>query len=271
MVLYKKALLSAVTEDEKELATAFFSGGGPLRSLPDEDCYQSIIKLLGSWTIAVAPAMVPSEDEYKLICNFIIKNYGYLTIRELSLCIELSLRGQLDEPARIYNGSFSVEYCSRILNSYRVYRNEKLKTIDENSQRLILSALPPPAPDPKEQAEQMKQIIRNEYQYYQKTGLIIDFSDIIYTHLKANHLLGVVTQQTKDEALKYAADKAREIFKQAKGIQSIGSTLNRFQFRGEAEARNKFARGYILKKLFDTLDVEKIIKGITPKQFVTKK
>jgi hypothetical protein len=116
----------------------------------------------------------------------LVNNYGELTVPELNLAINLSLKGELNVNTSTY-GAFSVLYVSSILNAYLDYKAKLMREIaendNENYQKYIQSQSLP-IPEANEMAKDMRDILLNKFVTYKGEGFFVDPLFYIFNFLK---------------------------------------------------------------------------------------
>ena len=91
--------------------------------------------------VGLRAANMPDEAEKRILLAFIVENYGNHTVDELNLAFNMAISGRLGVDAKCYE-NFSCLYFSEIMNAYRLWAKEAIKTKKET-----IKALPAPPDD----------------------------------------------------------------------------------------------------------------------------
>lgn len=125
----------------------------------------TLVETIARWRWLLGISVVPDKNEFIAIIDFIKKNYGTITISEIILAINLSLKGSLEVDNKPY-GVFSVLYISNILNAYLNYKDKiyrELSHLNDIEYQKSIKTQIELKPSPGEMAENMKEILRNSY------------------------------------------------------------------------------------------------------------
>jgi len=124
------------------------------------ECIAVIISDIGVKTM-------PDKYAQKRIIYYLLSYYRDFSIQEIRLAFELALVGKVQVDVEHYQ-SFDIRYLSRILNAFRLYRNEQ-------NQRLITNQ--PIKLEPISEKEKQKieikyyKSLEKAYEYYEATGI----------------------------------------------------------------------------------------------------
>ena len=197
--------------------------------------------------------------ELVLLAKFIMENYKGLTIDEINLAIDLSLTNKLDCDIRTFN-MFSPMYVSRILNAYKEYKKKSHVDIIERKTKNDYDKELNKETTPEVKMEAMIDLFRMFYKEYKEMGVINDYFNTCYNYLRRTHKINP-NKELIDEAMLYGKNKSREHIS-SYFANAIGNEKpNREYFE------KRFARNYCVQKMFDTLDLELFISGITINEF----
>jgi len=184
LVRQKNFMELAKTDEQRSFISAVFSGKKIERYQKDE--MGDIIDLIGKWRYLVGVNSQLEPIELVALTDFILKNYGELTLPEINYAINLSLKGELNVDNKPY-GSFSALYISNILNGYLDFKvkisKELMQLSDEYYEKQILEQKTTPPP-PEVRAEDMKEMLRNAFFRYDKDKFFADPLSFIYRFLK---------------------------------------------------------------------------------------
>lgn len=208
LVKQKGYMELAQTNEQKSLISAIFSNN-KISTYQNKDMGE-IIDLIARWKYMVGVQAEISAMELVAISEYIKSNYGELTIPEIDLAINLSLKNVFPVDNRPF-GAFSPLYISTILNAYNEYKSKILKEINEISVReqnkLLLEQQiqPPPL---SEQVQDIRIIIKKAFVTYKNDNIFTDPFSLIYKILKKKGAFNKLTKETieklKDDALKFS-------------------------------------------------------------------
>lgn len=245
------------TEEEHELAKAVY-GSPQISNIPIEN----VVNLVGLWRMYIG---MPKSDEAEallFVADFIVENYGHMTVAEIELAIRLSVMRKLKDTE--FNGYFSALYVSKVLESYLYYRKIALAdAIREREVALREEKEKNNKPTPEEQAKRYQQMFRNFYEEWKAAGEINDPFSLAYNYLRNNKLMHV-PQDIVKQAQAYGKKKADEVNsnRQKKGLKTTFSTMELFQME-----EKKWARNYCVQKYFENVDIDILCNKIIPEHF----
>lgn len=254
----QNSLLRFVKNDEeRELAIAVVNFP-QIVQIPVEQ----VINLVALWRMYIGVPKTDVAEELAFLSNFIIENYGHMTVGEIELAIRLSVMRKLKDTE--FNGYFSALYVSKVLESYLYYRKITLAdSIREREIAIREEKERNQKPSPEEQAKRFQQLFRNFYQEWKDTGTINDPFSLAYNYLRNNKLMHV-PQNVVAEAQAYGKKKADEQNKnrQKKGLKTTFSSIDLFQME-----EKKWARNYCVQKYFENVDIDILCNKIIPEHF----
>lgn len=159
----KSILDQAQTSEQVELVQSV-RAGKPISMLVNDE-NDTLIETIARWRWLLGISASPDKTEFIATIDFIKTNYGTLTISEIILAINLSLKGSLDADNKPY-GVFSALYISNILNAYLNYKDKIYRELahlnDLEYQKSIKNQVDY-KPSPDQMAENMKEILRDSY------------------------------------------------------------------------------------------------------------
>lgn len=266
-------------EEEKQLSLAVFAHPA-IKHMDVPDANIALAKAVGTWCfmLGIKKDQLPTETDLDLINGWIRRTYGFVSVQEIQLAIELSLSGALRlDTTSTFGNTLSIQYISTILNAYLDYRHRKLKKINEQSAKMIYqNALPAPAPTPNEEVELMREMISNEYHRYKKTGQVLDLHNYIWDYLKRTKKI-IVDRGTLAAAKQEGVKKMQALLladPKKENLQSVPTIIER-----EMERRNRlnpeegeryYARQYLIKLFFDARNLDAILRMVKPTDFEPK-
>lgn len=222
----------------------------------DKEQAERLIEIIGRWAFYLGQSGKVGSDDILQICKFIRDTYPELTVSEIELSINLSMKGVFGENQ--FFGVFSPLYISGILNLYKEYRNNQLREVFQRKEKDT-----PPPPVKKLTQEENKQlmigVLNTEWEKYKKTGVVDDLFSMIYD-------LGVRTGRINkdlsktEEAQKYAV--ARLIKQRESKSYSIGSLIRETLEHDEITVQ-RYCRNYAVIELFSKINsIDEFIAGI---------
>jgi hypothetical protein len=213
----------------------------------------ALILLISKWRIYIGIPKTDVSEELAIICQFINKNYSFLTLEEINLAIELSIKRKL--PDTEFFGYFSPMYVAKVFDSYLYYR--KITMADairrkEKHEAEIREQLNKPTSE--QQANSTKEIMRGFYNDWKERGEISDPFSLAYNYLRKHNFLEV-SKEDIEKAQEYAKMKIANMKKE-----------DRTQMFTESDEK-RLARNWCVQKYFQTVDIDVLINNIKPEQF----
>lgn len=215
LIRQKNYMELAKTDEQKSLISVI-SSGNKISAYQKSEMGE-IIELIGKWRFMVGINTTIDPIELIALSEFLQKNYGQLTVQEINLAINLSLKNVLAVDNKPY-GSFSALYVSSILNAYIDYKQKIAKEINEiadlehKKQMLEQKSIPPPA---KKRAEDMIEILKNAYTTYKTDEIFTDPFSFIYDFLKKKGVFSKFDKETirkiKSDALKFSKSTKNKV------------------------------------------------------------
>ena len=132
-------LIKSNFSDNKIKIYEAYRGLKKIRDFKSNDDLKPLIDLVGKWRYYIGIKEELSQEELFMNLNFIRENFSELNLVDINQAIDLSIKGDLDVEVEHYQ-SFTPLYISRILKSYKEYRNKVIFAIREKS------IFPPAAP-----------------------------------------------------------------------------------------------------------------------------
>lgn len=266
----QKNYMELAKTDEQRLFVSVLFANKPISSYKKEEMGE-IIELIAKWRYLVGINSTLEPIELKALTDFIQLNYGNLTVQEINLAINLSLKGTLDVDNRPY-GSFSALYISTILNAYLDYRIKLLKEIRqiqeevEEKQLLEQKSVPPP---PEVQASDMRDILKNAFITYDKDKFFADPFFLIYNFLKKK---GVFRKFSKEnvEDIKIKAKKYAENYKTDQNSQVLSQWDSKRSQDSIYQNRGKHLFCEVFLGSFSSLSdfEQQFLRSVTEKDFI---
>ena len=213
------------------------------------------MQVISKWRVYVGVPKSDVSEELAIITEFIYKNFGHLTIKELELAINLSVLRKLDDVD--FFGSFSVMYVGKVLESYLYYRKRTMADPIRRMEKQKYEELEKQnKPTPQEEADLTREILSDFYKQYREEGQINDILNICWFFLRKHKWL-TPSRKDYDDAMEWAN---KEYDKLNKGFFS--------RVQDDKEQKIKIlARNYCVQNYFSTIDINVVLKNIIPELF----
>jgi len=214
-----------------------------------------LLQVVSKWRVYVGVPKTDVAEELAIITDFIYKNFGFLTLAELELAINLSVLRKLDDVD--FYGSFSAIYVGKVLDAYLYYRkktmSEAIRRRDKHNYAQIESQN---KPSPKDESEMTKDIVLDFYNQYKKEGKITDILNICWFFFRKQKWL-TPSRKDYDDAMEWAKKEYDAVNKD-------------FFIRADEHKDIKIkilARNYCVINYFATIDINVVLKNITDELF----
>lgn len=245
-------LIKSNFSDNKIKIYEAYRGLKKIRDFKSNDDLKPLIDLVGKWRYYIGIKEELSQEELFMNLNFIRENFSELNLVDINQAIDLSIKGDLDVEVEHYQ-SFTPLYISRILKSYKEYRNKVIFAIREKVNKI--ENVP-------------KELTLNEKVEITKTSLIsmfsnredkrfYDYGGVTYDFIKRNNLL-VFSKALVEEAMNFGKKNSiKEIRKStyADVIQKSNKNYNNAKEKRESIIRNS-ARNYVVQKWLNSFTEE---------------
>jgi hypothetical protein len=182
--------------------------------------------------------------------------------------MNMIISGKLDV-SFVSTKSLSANYVSKCLNVYEDYKAETINRIAQNKEKLLLRE-EIDNPKPISAAEKMhifKEFFINVYKGYNDKGVVDDRGGFGYKWLKHVNLI-LATTQNISEAMEAAQE--RFIKERNQNFSLFEKALKNDVPVNEAEIKKRFAREYLIAKIFDKYSFVQLIELIKIDYFETK-
>jgi len=222
-----------------------------------------IVDLMAQWRLMLGVTSDTTQEELIFITQFIYDNYKHLTLSDLNIAKNWSILGRIDV-GFVTQKTFSSYYVSRCINAYEEEKRKIINQIAQNKERYeTRKAIDNPTPQSaEEKANSFKDHILTMYRASNEDRPIIDLADMVYNWLKAVGFLKLSDAEIK-EAMLYATDRLREMNFQDNKLNA----KNQFDPQTEDMRKKKFAREYVINKVFKKLSVSDIVSKISIEYF----
>lgn len=245
-------LIKSNFSDNKIKIYEAYRGLKKIRDFKSNDDLKPLIDLVGKWRYYIGIKEELSQEELFMNLNFIRENFSELNLVDINQAIDLSIKGDLDVEVEHYQ-SFTPLYISRILKSYKEYRNkvifairEKVNKIESVPKELTLN----------EKVDITKTSLKSMYSN-REDKRFYDYGGVTYDFIKRNNLL-VFSKALVEEAMNFGKKNSiKEIRKStyADVIQKSNKNYNNAKEKRESIIRNS-ARNYVVQKWLNSFTQE---------------
>jgi hypothetical protein len=245
-------LIKSNFSDNKIKIYEAYRGLKKIRDFKSNDDLKPLIDLVGKWRFYIGIKEELSQEELFMNLNFIRENFSELNLVDINQAIDLSIKGDLDVEVEHYQ-SFTPLYISRILKSYKEYRNkvifairEKVNKIESVPKELTLN----------EKVDITKTSLKSMYSN-REDKRFYDYGGVTYDFIKRNNLL-VFSKSLVEEAMNFGKKNSiKEIRKStyADVIQKSNKNYNNAKEKRESIIRNS-ARNYVVQKWLNSFTEE---------------
>ena len=222
-----------------------------------------IVDLMAQWRLMLGVTTDTTQEELIFITQFIYDNYKHLTLSDLNIAKNWSILGRIDV-GFVTQKTFSSYYVSRSINAYELEKRKIINEIAEKKQRYeTRKAIDNPTPQSaEEKANSFKDHILTMYRASNEDRPIIDLADMVYNWLRAVGFLKLSDAEIK-EAMIHANDRLREMNYQDNKFNA----KNNLDPQTDELRKKKFAREYVINKLFKKISVSDIVSKISIEYF----
>lgn len=222
--------------------------------------------LLVKWCnyIGIEP---PDSQELNNTCNFIKEHFENFNHQDLDNTIMMIVTSSLDTDAQHY-GKLSIIYVHKCLKAYMIYKGSVLIKIRQQLDKIESSKKTEIAPEVR--VENMKKLIVYAINdVINEEKVFLDYGDALYNFIKANRLISMTDQLIKD-AMLYGETSLKDENK--KMVMEAVIKHHNFKSAGDMSFEKedkikKYARQYVVNEWLKNVDVEDLLKKITPEMF----
>jgi hypothetical protein len=209
----------------------------------------------------------PDSQELNNTCNFIKEHFENFNHQDLDNTIMMIVTSSLDTDAQHY-GKLSIIYVHKCLKAYMIYKGSVLIKIRqqldkiESSKKIEIS--------PEVRVENMKKLIVYAINdVINEEKVFLDYGDALYNFIKANRLISM-TDQLKKDAMLYGETSLKDENK--KMVMEAVIKHHNFKSAGDMSFEKedkikKYARQFVVNEWLKNVDVEDLLKKITPEMF----
>ena len=215
-----------------------------------------LLQVVSKWRVYVGVPKNDVSEELAIITEFIFTNFGFLTLKELELAINLSVLRKLDDVD--FYGSFSAVYVGKVLDSYLYYRKRTMADAIRRQEKYNYQQLEiQNKPTPEQETELTKEIISDFYKQYKEEGKINDVLNICWFFFRKHKWLNP-TRKDYDDAMAWATTEHEKVER---------DFFTRVKENKETKIKI-IARNYCVMNYFSTIDINVVLKNIKPELFV---
>jgi hypothetical protein len=222
--------------------------------------------LLVKWCnyIGIEP---PDSQELNNTCNFIKEHFENFNHQDLDNTIMMIVTSSLDTDAQHY-GKLSIIYVHKCLKAYMIYKGSVLIKIRQQLDKIESSKKIEIAPEVR--VENMKKLIVYAVNdVINEEKVFLDYGDALYNFIKANRLISMTDQLIKD-AMLYGETSLKDENK--KMVMEAVIKHHNFKSAGDMSFEKedkikKYARQFVVNEWLKNVDVEDLLKKITPEMF----
>ena len=222
--------------------------------------------LLVKWSnyLGIEP---PDSQDLNNTCNFIKEHFENFNHQDLDNAIIMVVTSSLDSDAEHY-GKLSIIYVHKCLKAYMNYKGSVLIKIRQQLDKIESEKKIPIAPE--KRVENMKKLIIHAIDdVINEEKVFLDFGDALYNFIKANKLISMTEQLIKD-AMFYGENSLKDENK--KMVMEAVIKHHNFKSAGDMSFEKedkikKYARQFVVNEWLKNVDVEDLLKKITPEMF----
>jgi hypothetical protein len=253
----QKSLRTFVTSEQGLQIVDATEGALRIREMTDHDAKEAIVEAVAMWRVYIGIPSTEVSEEIVFAVKFIFEHYSFLTIKEISLAVNLSVLRKLRDTE--FTGYFSPMYIAKVLNAYVHYQNMILAEARRARQKEEEEEMAKRnKPNREMQAENYRHMMKDFYEEWKVSGEIRDTFNLSYNYLRRAKFL-LVDQEILTAAEKYGKQKVEELKKKSKNINSLS-------FNFEIEEK-RWARNYCVCNYFKTVDINVLCDNIIPEHF----
>lgn len=263
-IIVKENLISLPNVSSKELS--IYNNDSNLVKFKDFNSQKELAlmtALLVKWCnyLGIEP---PEANELNTTCNFIKEHFENFNSQDLDNAIMMIVTSSLDTDAEHY-GKLSIIYVHKCLKAYMVYKGSVLIKIRQQIEKL--ESQKKTTISPEERIKNLKKMIWYAYNdVVNEEKIYLDFGDALYNFVKANKLIKM-TESLIADAMKYGEkslkDEIKKIVTEAVIKHHHFKSATDMSFEKEDKIK-KYARQFVVNKWLKELDVEDLLKKITP-------
>lgn len=227
---------------------------------------KGLVEVMGKWRFLLGVQSESSDTELVYICQFIYDEFKKFTLSDIRLAMNWAISGKTDMTF-VSHKSLSAAYVSKAILAYEDEKRAIVKRIayDKEAYERNKQRDEPLNISPEEQANTFLSILLDAYKKYKEQGEFYDLGDFIYNWMK-KHKIANISKEMVLDAMTYGETRYREF--KAEQKHNAGMRRIKIMDSGDDEFhKKKFAREYIIKKFFDKVEFEQLVKLVKIEQF----
>ena len=254
-------------EDELALAKTFTEK--KIKYYNREDMTH-MVDLMARWHLLLGVTTDSTQTELVFICQFVYDNFGHLVLTDLQMAMNWTIAGKLDVGFTSQK-NLSAYYVSKALNAYMERKAQIINEIGANKEKYLreLERNTKISITPVERANIFKDFLISVYESYIEREVFWDINEDIYTWLKATGQISPTKEQI-NEALIYGDERIRKEKAEAAFDKAIKGAVDSHANQDPETKRKKYARQYIVGKLFKETELHILLNRINLDYFKNK-
>jgi hypothetical protein len=227
---------------------------------------KGLVEVMGKWRFLLGVQSESSDSELVFICQFIYDEFKKFTLSDIRLAMNWAISGKTDM-SYVSTKALSAAYVSKAILAYEDEKRAIVKRVayDKEAYERNLQRDEPLNISPEEQANTFLSILMDAYKKYKENGYFYDLGDFIYNWMK-KHKIATITKEIVSDAMIYGETRFREF----KAEQKHEAGMRRIKIMDSGNDdfhKKKFAREYIIRKFFDKVEFEQLVKLVKVDQF----
>ena len=227
---------------------------------------KGLVEIMGKWRFLLGVQSESSDSELIFICQFIYDEFKKFTLSDIRLAMNWAISGKTDMTF-VSHKSLSAAYVSKAIQAYEDEKRSIVKRIayDKEAYERNKHVNEPLNISPEEKANTFLSILMDAYKKYKEKGDFYDLGDFIYNWMKKFKIANI-TKEVVNDAMIYGETRYREY--KAEQKHDAGMRRIKIMDSGDDESnKKKFAREYIIRKFFDKVEFDQLVKLVKIEQF----
>ena len=232
----------------------------------NKDDMKGLVEIMGKWRFLLGVQSESSDAELVYICQFIYDEFKKFTLSDIRLAMNWAISGKTDMTF-VSQKSLSAAYVSKAIQAYEDEKRSIVKRIsyDKEAYERNKHINEPLNITPEEQANTFLSILVDAYNEYKEKGSFYDLGDFIYNWVK-KHKIVTPTKQVINDAMIFGETRLREYKSEQKHDAGM-RRIKRMDSGNDESHKKKCAREYIIRKFFDKVEFEQLVKLVKVEQF----
>lgn len=227
----------------------------------------NLIDVLGKWRFYLGVSKDATAEEFMVLTDYIKKNHANLTLDEIHLMIDLSLKSRLNVEVRLF-GNFSPLYVSQIINAYHEYKASLLEDVNRKVHDNEIKLLSQKTFTPQDDMNITTEIIIDEYNHFKEHGVVKDYMNIVYDFMLKSKRM-IISKADIHDAMNYGNIMANTEMMQGATLHEIMQNYREKDKKLDKKdyLSKRYARNYCLQKYFDNVNLNDLISSIKIDEF----